>query len=330
MSHKIPKISRLRVNATLRDMLAENSLSANDLIQPVFIHYGEKLSREIPSMPGQYQFSIDRACEYVREIHEYGIKAIILFGIPEHKDDIGSESFNDNGIIQQAVRAIKQVVPQMYIITDVCFCEYTSHGHCGFMNKTSQGMILDHKVTCAYLERQVVSHAQAGADMVAPSGMIDGQVAAIRYALDCNGFINTPIMSYAAKYASAFYGPFRDAAQGAPVFGDRRTHQMNSANSDEALREVAQDIAEGADIVMVKPGLAYLDIIRRVKDNFNIPIVGYNVSGEYAMVKAAAANGWLDEPAIVAETLLAFKRAGADLIISYHSADFLKACHLCK
>ncbi len=324
MSNMNSRLSRLRNCQTLRDMISENSVSAKDLVQPVFIHYGNNFAKEINSMPGQCQFSIDRACEYVRDLYDIGVKAILLFGIPEHKDELGSDSMADNGIIQQAVREIKKIVPQMFIITDVCFCEYTSHGHCGVMVPSGDGYTLDHPATCNNLAKQVISHAKAGADMVAPSGMIDGQIAAIREALDSSGFLSLPVMSYAAKYASAFYGPFRDAAQGAPAYGDRRTHQMNPANSDEALREVAQDIEQGADIIMVKPGLPYLDIIRRVKDNFNIPVAAYNVSGEYSMVKAAAANNWLSENEIVSEILLGFKRAGADLIISYHTADYLR------
>ncbi len=321
MSFPHNRLSRLRSSEVLRNMVAENQVQASDLVQPVFIHYGENIEREISSMPGQYQFSIDRACEYIRRIYDAGVRSVLLFGIPEKKNATGSDAMSDKGIVQQAVRAIKQAVPGMYVITDVCFCEYTDHGHCGVLTNSPRGMILDHEATCRNLALQVLTHARAGADMVAPSGMIDGQVQAIRQALDGNGFDNIPIMSYAAKYASAFYGPFRDAAQGAPSFGDRRSHQMDPRNSDEALREVQQDIEQGADIIMIKPGMPYLDIVRRVKDNFNIPIAVYNVSGEYAMVKAAAANGWLNEKQTVMEILTSFKRAGADIIITYHAAD---------
>ena len=321
MKYPQTRLSRLRLTPTLRSMVRENVLNAEELIQPVFIHYGENISNEISSMPGQYQFSIDRACEYIKGIYDRGVKAIILFGIPETKDPLGSDALSPAGIIPRAIEAIKKAVPEMYVITDICFCEYTDNGHCGVMVDKGDTMILNHAATCVSLATQVQMHADAGVDMVAPSGMIDGQVAAIRTALDTTGFSHIPIMSYAAKYASAFYGPFRDAAQGSPQFGDRRSHQMDPANSDEALREVMLDIDEGADIVMVKPGLAYMDIVRRLKDNFNIPIAVYNVSGEYAMIKAAAANGWLEEEAIVKEMLLGFKRAGAGLIITYHAAD---------
>ena len=323
MQYGNSNLSRLRQSPVLRDMLAETSISANDLIQPVFFHYGDNVKEEIASMPGQYQYSIDTGCEYVRKLYDLGVKAVLLFGIPESKDPIGSDSFSDNGIIQCAVRAIKKAVPEMYVITDVCFCEYTDHGHCGVMVDTPAGKMLDHEATCVNLARQVVSHAKAGADMVAPSGMIDNQVSSIRAALDNSGFKNVPIMSYAAKYASSFYGPFRDAAQGAPAFGDRRTHQMNICNSDEALREVQQDIIQGADIIMVKPALAYLDIIFRVKHEFNIPVAAYNVSGEYSMLKAAGAKGWLNESEAAFEILTSIKRAGADIIISYNSADII-------
>ncbi len=324
MRHPQTRLSRLRSCATIRSMMSENSLNAYDLIQPVFVHYGDNLCKEISSMPGQYQFSIDKACDYVKDIYNKGVKSIILFGIPEQKDAIGSDAMSSTGIIQRAVEALKKAVPEMYIITDVCFCEYTDHGHCGVMVARGDKMILEHSLTCENLAVQVKTHADAGADMVAPSGMIDGQVASIRSALDSSGHGGVPIMSYSAKYASSFYGPFRDAAQGSPSFGDRRSHQMDTANVEEALREVELDIEEGADIVMVKPGLAYMDVIAQIKSTFNIPIAVYNVSGEYAMVKAAAANGWLEEEAIVREILLGFKRAGAGLIISYHTADIVE------
>ena len=324
MKYPQTRLSRLRSCPTLRSMVSEHTLQASDLIQPVFIHYGENLCKEIPSMPGQYQFSIDRACEYIKNIYDRGVKAVILFGIPEVKDPLGSDAMSPTGIIQRAVEAIKKAVPEMYVITDVCFCEYTDHGHCGIMLDKGDHMVLDHSATCVNLAIQVKTHADAGADMVAPSGMIDGQVAAIRTALDSAGHTNIAIMSYAAKYASAFYGPFRDAAEGSPKFGDRRSHQMDVANTDEAMREVQLDIDEGADIVMVKPGLAYMDIVARIKDSFNIPIAVYSVSGEYAMIKSAVANGWLEEEEVVKEILLSFKRAGASLIISYYTSNLVE------
>jgi len=318
------RLRRLRKNETIRRMVRENVLTVDDFIYPLFIVEGEGIKEEIPSMPGQYRYSIDRVIEEVGEVKELGIPAVILFGIPAHKDELGSDSFSDEGIIQRALRAIKKEYPDMYVITDVCFCEYTSHGHCGYLKCNGSSCDVDNDKTLELLKKQVVSHAKAGADMVAPSGMMDGMIKAIREALDEAGFTEIPIMSYAAKYASAYYGPFRDAAESAPSFGDRRSYQMDPANSDEALREVALDIQEGADIVMVKPALAYMDVIRRVKETFKYPTAAYNVSGEYAMVKAAAMKGWIDERKVVLETLLSMKRAGADLILTYHAKDAAK------
>jgi porphobilinogen synthase len=315
------RLRRLRKNENIRRMVRETHLSVDDFIYPLFIVEGKGVKEEIPSMPGQYRYSIDRVVEEVKEVKELGIPAVILFGIPGYKDELGTDSYSEEGIIQRALRAIKKEVPDMYVITDVCFCEYTSHGHCGYLECHGEACDVDNDKTLELLKKQVVSHAQAGADMVAPSGMMDGMIKAIREALDSAGFTNIPIMSYAAKYASAYYGPFRDAAESTPAFGDRRSYQMDPANSDEALREVALDIQEGADIVMVKPALSYMDIIRRVKETFKYPVAAYNVSGEYAMVKAAAMRGWIDEKRIVLETLLSMKRAGADLILTYHAKD---------
>jgi porphobilinogen synthase len=303
-------------------MVRETTLEISDLIQPLFVHHGEKVKNEIASMPGQFQLSVDNLTEQAREFFDMGIRAVLLFGIPAHKDPIGSDSWDDkNGIIQRALRALRKATPEMILICDVCFCEYTDHGHCGVIVERNGRKVLDHDATLENLALQTASHARAGADIVAPSGMIDGAVGVMRQTLDGMACSHIPIMSYSAKYASSFYGPFRDAAEGAPKFGDRRSHQMDIANSDEALREVELDIREGADIVMVKPALAYMDIIRRVKDTFSMPTAAYNVSGEYAMVKAAAANGWIDEKSIVLEILTGLKRAGADLIITYHTPD---------
>ncbi len=318
------RLRRLRKNENIRRMVRENSLSTNDFIYPMFIVEGKNVKEEIQSMPGQFRYSIDRLVEEVAEVKELGIPAVILFGIPAHKDELGSDSFSDEGIIQRAIRTIKENIPDIYVITDVCFCEYTSHGHCGYLKCNGEICDVDNDKTLELLKKQVVSHAKAGADMVAPSGMMDGMIKAIREGLDEAGFTEVPIMSYAAKYASAYYGPFRDAAESTPAFGDRRSYQMDPANSDEALREVALDIQEGADIVMVKPALAYMDVIRRVKETFKYPVAAYNVSGEYAMVKAAAMKGWIDEKKVVLETLLSMKRAGADLILTYHAKDAAK------
>ncbi len=311
------RLRRLRRTATLRRMVQETHLQPADFIYPLFVVHGREVRREVPSMPGVYQLSVDQAVREAEEAFRLGVPAVILFGIPAHKDPIGQENFAAEGIVQQAVRAIKAAVPEMVVITDVCMCEYTDHGHCGIVD---EGEVVNDPTLEIY-GRVAVSHAQAGVDMVAPSGMMDGQVGAIRAALDAAGFGHIPIMAYAAKYASHFYGPFRDAAQSPPQFGDRRGYQMNPANAREALREVALDLAEGADIVMVKPALAYLDIIRQVREAFPVPVAAYQVSGEYAMIKAAAQRGWLDERAVALEALTAIKRAGADLILTYFAKD---------
>jgi porphobilinogen synthase len=309
---------RLRRTPALRAMIRETSLDAADFIYPLFVVFGTGVRREVSSMPGVFNMSLDQLPAEIDDLKSLGIQAVILFGIPDEKDEAGSGAFAEDGIVQQAIRAIKAHDPDFTVITDVCMCEYTSHGHCGALDE--HGCVLN-DVTLEMLASTAVSHAEAGADMVAPSDMMDGRVAAIRTALDAEGHSDIPIMAYSAKYASAYYGPFRDAADSAPAFGDRRAYQMDPANAEEALRETALDIAEGADIVMVKPALAYMDIIRRVKEEFGYPTAAYNVSGEYAMVKAAAANGWVDEKRIVLETLTGFKRAGADLILTYHAKD---------
>jgi porphobilinogen synthase len=311
----------LRAHPRLRDLTRESRLAVDDLIYPLFVYHGSNLRREIGSMPGQFQFSLDRLGEVVAEVSELKVPGVLLFGIPEHKDATGSAACRDDGIVQEAVRLIKRQAPDLLVITDVCFCEYTDHGHCGPLTRSAGRLDVDNDATLPLLAAQSVSHARAGADMIAPSGMMDGMVGAIRQGLDESGFTQIPIMSYAAKFASGYYGPFRDAAESAPSFGDRRTYQMDPANGDEAVREVALDLAEGADIVMVKPALAYLDIARRVKETFGVPVAAYNVSGEYAMVKAAARNGWIDERRIVLETLTGFKRAGVDMVLTYHALD---------
>lgn len=307
----------MRANENLRRMIRETRLSVDNLIYPMFVTYGKGVKKEIASMPGCYQQSVENAVKDAQEVNSLGIPAVILFGIPEYKDEIGSGAYDDNGVIQQAIRAIKDKVPELIVITDVCLCEYTGHGHCGIVE---EGKILNDP-TLELLAKEAVSHVEAGADMVAPSDMMDGRIAAVRDALDKEGFIDTPIMSYASKYASAFYGPFREAAESTPQFGDRRTYQMDPPNADEAIREVALDVEEGADIVMVKPALAYLDIIRRVKDEFCIPVAAYNVSGEYSMIKAAGRAGWLDEQRIMMEVLTSIKRAGADMILTYFAKN---------
>jgi porphobilinogen synthase len=318
---------RLRRTEALRSMVRETQLAPTDFIYPFFVTHGQGVRRPIPSMPGVFQFSIDQLAGETQEVANLGIRAVVLFGLPAEKDPVGLENFAAEGIVQQAIRAIKRAVPEMVVITDVCLCEYTDHGHCGILNSADlhpqldEGYVLNDE-TLDILVDVTLSHAKAGADIVAPSGMMDGMVAALRAGLDDHGYEHLPIMSYAVKYASAFYGPFRDAADGAPAFGDRKTHQMDPANGREALREAALDVAEGADFLMVKPALPYLDIMRRLHDEFpEMPLVAYNVSGEYAMVKAAAEKGWLDEERVVLETLLGMKRAGADLIITYHAKD---------
>jgi len=312
---------RLRGHPRLRDLVRETDLTIHDLIYPLFVYHGKNLRREIPSMPGQYQLSLDRLGDRLVEASELGIPGIILFGIPEQKDARGSAALRDDGIVQDAIRLAKRVAPSLLVITDLCFCEYTDHGHCGPLAEIQGRHDVDNDATLSLLAQQAVSHARVGADMIAPSGMMDGMVQAIRQGLDAAGHATVPIMSYAAKFASGYYGPFREAAESTPAFGDRRGYQMDPANSNEALREVALDLAEGADIVMVKPALAYLDIVRRVKETYGVPVAVYNVSGEYAMVKAAATKGWIDERRIVLETLTAMKRAGADMILTYHALD---------
>ncbi len=311
---------RLRKTENIRRLVRENRLTVDNFIYPLFIEEGENVCTEIASMPGVFRYSLDKLENELIEITSLNIPAVILFGIPSHKDEVGSETWNDKGIIQQTIRYIKKNYPDLYVITDVCFCEYTSHGHCGIIEN---GDVLN-DATLINLQKQVISHAKAGADMVAPSGMMDGMIQAIRQALDQEGFYNLPIMSYAIKYASAFYGPFRDAADSAPSFGDRRTYQMDPSNRMEGMREAEIDEDEGADILMVKPALSYLDIIRDLKNQSNKPVACYNVSGEYAMVKAAAEKGWIDGDRVMMESLLSMKRAGADLIITYFAKDAAK------
>jgi len=310
---------RLRHTPTLRRMVRETQLTVDDLIYPLFIQHGNDVHLPIDSMPGQFRYSVDRVADMARQVAELGIPSVLLFGIPETKDPVGVENFNSEGIIAQAIRAIKEAVPELAVITDVCLCEYTDHGHCGLLD--DHGYVLNDE-TLPILGKAALAHVAAGADIIAPSGMMDGMVQSIREALDREGHSHIPIMSYAVKYASAYYGPFRDAADGAPQFGDRKTHQMDPANVREAVREATLDVAEGADFLMVKPALAYLDVIRAVREQHpELPLAAYNVSGEYSMIKAAAANGWLDEQAVVMETLTGMKRAGADLIITYHAMD---------
>ena len=308
---------RLRRNENLRRMVRETFLRIDDLIYPMFVQPGKGLREPISSMPDNYRFSIDELVKEVKDIYKLGIPAIILFGIPEKKDEVGSEAYAKDGIIQRAIKAIKDAVPEIIVITDVCLCEYTSHGHCGVIKNNE----VDNDATLELLAKEAVSHAEAGADMVAPSDMMDGRVKAIREALDRTGFSHIPIMSYAVKYASAFYGPFREAAESAPQFGDRRSYQMDPPNAREALREAELDVGEGADIIMVKPALPYLDIIYRVRQAINRPIAAYNVSGEFSMLKAAIANGWLEEKRVVLEALTSIKRAGADLILTYFAKE---------
>lgn len=309
---------RMRATQVTRSLIRETSLSASDFIYPVFVKPGNECCDEVPSMPGVFQYSVDRLPRLIDELVEEGIDAVILFGLPSHKDARGSEAYDEHGIVQEAIRAIKEHVPDFFVITDVCLCEYTDHGHCGVLD--SDGTV-NNDETLTLLAREALSHVEAGADMVAPSDMMDGHVEAIRTVLDEHGFAHLPIMSYAVKYASGFYGPFRDAADSQPQFGDRQSYQMDPANFEEALREAALDIDEGADMIMVKPSLAYLDVLHEVKRRFSFPVVAYNVSGEYAMVKAAAAQGWIDEKRVILEILLCMKRAGADAIITYHARE---------
>ncbi len=316
------RMRRLRLHARMRDLVRETVLTPHDFILPLFVRPGRGERVPIGSMPGHAQLSVDLLPAEVDEVASLGIPAVILFGIPETKDSTGSAAWDDNGVVQQAVRAIKDRRSDLLVVVDLCFCEYTDHGHCGVVNERYGHVDVDNDATLELLVRQAVSLARAGADVIAPSGMMDGMVRALRTGLDQAGFSHVPILSYAAKYASAFYGPFRDAAESAPQFGDRRTYQMDPANGAEALREVALDLAEGADILMVKPALAYLDVIRRVKDAHpDVPLAAYNVSGEYSMVKAAAANGWVDERQVALEVLTAIKRAGADMILTYFAKD---------
>ncbi|MCI1930341.1 MAG: porphobilinogen synthase [Clostridia bacterium] len=314
------RFRRLRSSDTLRSLVRETSVSSKDLIYPMFVIEGENIKQSIDSMPGIYRYSIDMIDEELKKVDESGISGILLFGVPKHKDEVGSEAYNPNGIVQKAIRYIKEKYPQMLVIADICLCEYTSHGHCGLVKGTE---ILNDE-TLPLLAKMALTCVQAGADMVAPSDMMDGDVEAIRNVLDENGYKNTPIMGYSAKYASAYYSPFRDAAGSCPGFGDRKSYQMDPANVKEGVREIENDIEMGADIVMVKPALAYLDVVRAVSEMFDYPIAVYNVSGEYSMVKAAALNGWIDERRIVTENLTAMKRAGAKIIITYHALDMAK------
>ena len=308
---------RLRKSKGIRRLVQETKLSVDDFIYPLFIEEGIGISSEIPSMPGINRYSLDRVSKELDEVVKLNIPAVLLFGIPSNKDDVGTETWNDNGIIQKAIRFIKKNYPTLYVISDVCFCEYTTHGHCGIIHDND----VDNDATLVNIAKQVVSHAKAGVDMVAPSGMMDGTIKVVREALDNTGFINLPIMAYSVKYASAFYGPFRDAADSAPTFGDRRTYQMDPANRDEGIREANFDDQEGADILMVKPSLSYLDIISDLKNNFDRPIACYNVSGEYAMIKAAEEKGWIDGEKVMMESLLSMKRAGASIIITYFAKE---------
>jgi len=315
------RLRRLRYHPAVRQLVRDTRLSPANLILPLFVRAGEKLRQPIASMPGVCQLSLDLLAEELREAAALGLGGVILFGIPATKDALGSEATSDGGIIARAIRAAKQAAPSVLVISDLCFCEYTDHGHCGVPGNATGRTDVDNDATLRLLGQQAVVHARAGADMIAPSGMMDGMVGAIRQALDAAGFLHVPIMSYAAKYASAFYGPFREAAESAPEFGDRRSYQMDSANGDEAIREVALDVEEGADIVMVKPALPCLDLIWRVKQQFRLPTAAYQVSSEYAMIKAACERGWLDEKRIVLETLTAIRRAGADMIITYFAPE---------
>lgn len=314
---------RLRRSAALRSLVRETVLSENDLIYPIFVTYGQNVKEEISSMPGIYHLSMDRLEEEIREVVAVGIQSVLVFGIPEHKDAIGTSAYDANGIVQQAIRAIKEWAPELVVIADTCLCQFTDHGHCGVVHvhEETGAAEIDNDSSLDLLVQTAVSQAEAGADIIAPSNMMDGFVLAIRQGLDDAGYSDIAILSYSVKFASAYYGPFRDAAHSAPQFGDRKTYQMDPANVREALREAESDIAEGADMLMVKPALAYLDILRLLKDKYNLPVAAYNVSAEYSMVKAAAANGWINERDIVLETLTGMKRAGADLIITYHAKD---------
>ncbi|HET9215689.1 MAG TPA: porphobilinogen synthase [Terriglobia bacterium] len=312
---------RLRRTQTLRNLVRETRLSPDAMIYPIFVGTGKNVKKEISTMPGQYTMSIDQAIETARQTEKLGVGGLLLFGLPHEKDEVGSDAYSESGIIQEALRALRQTVTNLLLITDICLCEYTSHGHCGIIKHRD----VDNDSTVRLLADVAVSHARAGADIVAPSDMMDGRVAAIRSALDRDGFANTPIMAYSAKYASAFYGPFREAADSAPQFGDRRSYQMDPPNAREALKEIAADIQEGADIVMVKPAMAYLDIIARARRLFNVPLAAYQVSGEYSMIEAAARNGWIDRERTIMETTTAIKRAGADIIITYYALELARS-----
>ncbi len=314
---------RIRGKEVFRNMVRETSLSVNDLIYPMFSAYGKGIRKEVSSMPGIYQQSIEYIVEEAQAAHEQGVPAVLLFGIPDRKDAVGSGAYARDGIIQETIRALKKDVPGLAVITDVCMCEYTDHGHCGVIKDGD----VDNDATLELLCKEALSHAHAGADMVAPSDMMDGRVAAIRETLDKNDFNHIPVMSYAVKYASGYYGPFREAAESTPQFGDRRSYQMDPGNRLEAIREAQMDVEEGADIIMVKPGLPYLDIVREIRNEFNLPVAVYNVSGEYSMIKAAAQMGWIDEERVTMETMLSFKRAGADLILTYHAVEVAKLLH---
>jgi porphobilinogen synthase len=325
MAFPVHRMRRLRANEPLRDLVRETRLEPGQFILPLFAVPGEGVRREITSMPGNCQLSVDEIVKECQQAHSLGVGGVILFGIPETKDELASGAYAADGIVQRAVRAVKQALPKLLIMTDVCNCEYTSHGHCGKVVNND----VDNDATLEWLAKAAFSHAQAGADIVAPSDMMDGRVGAIRQALDAGGFTNTPILSYAAKFASVFYGPFREAAESTPQFGDRRSYQMDPANAREAIREIELDIEEGADMIMVKPALPYLDIIQCVRERFDVPLAAYNVSGEYAMVKAAARNGWIDEQRVVMEILTGIQRAGADIVLTYHAKDvarWLKHC----
>lgn len=323
MSYPVIRHRRLRESAAMRNLVRETVLTAHDLIYPIFVTTGSGIKQEIPSMPGVYHWSIDRLEAELEEVRQLRIQAVLLFGVPDVKDEWGSSAYDESGIVQQATRRIKQLCPELLVITDTCLCQFTDHGHCGIVHRdeSEETARIDNDASLELLVRTAVSQARAGADVIAPSNMMDGFVHAIRAGLDRAGYSHLPIMSYSVKYASSFYGPFRDAAHSTPQFGDRKTYQMDPANAREAIREAESDVMEGADILMVKPALAYMDIIRSVKEQFDLPVAAYNVSAEYSMVKAAAAQGWIDEKAVVLETLVGMKRAGADMIITYHAKD---------
>jgi porphobilinogen synthase len=322
MGYPVIRHRRLRRTAALRELVRETTLDAGDFMYPIFVRYGRNVREEVKSMPGVFNFSVDRLGEEIERVVEAGVKSVMLFGIPEHKDEAGSSAWDPEGVVQQAIREVKRLAPDLVVAADTCLCEYTDHGHCGIVRVTpSGGADVANDESLELLAKTAVSQAEAGADIIAPSNMMDGFVAAIRGALDAAGYESVPILSYSVKYASAYYGPFREAARSAPQFGDRKTYQMDPANVREALREAESDVLEGADMLMVKPALAYMDVIRTIRENFDLPLAAYNTSGEYAMVKAAAMNGWIDERAVVLETLTGLKRAGADLIITYHAVD---------